>query len=400
MEALIQGKTLEEIPVKKPPEIDQHSTVIKDLDKLENRFCTEFLLSGGDMDKEEIEAMTKRYADSIIIVGSSSMLRVHAHTNEPEKLLSELRKHGAPKQQKVDDMLKQNEMLAGKHPDIALVVDSACDLPRKIMDRYGIHTVPLSIEFGDEVYLDKQTIRPKQFVQMLEGKDKYPTSSGPAIGQFKELYDKLKDNHDSIISLHLSDELSGTYSTAKTAAKVIEGTKISVLNTRQVSTSFGLVAYEVARSIRQGSNHEEVLEVAAKASDKANILVSVKDLQHMIREGRVSYTKGLFARLFNVKPVVSLDREGASTLSGRPISFRGALKKMVSKIEQVEKNEGISTYCIGHTRNESNAAKIEEKLKAITGKPPEYVMDISPMISSHAGKGAVSISYIGKSPVK
>ena len=118
---------------------------------------------------------------------------------------------------------------------IALVTDSTADLNPKQVQDLRVTVRPLNVIFGDKVYLDGVDIHPQQFYPMLSQAKQLPTTSQPSPGEFIELYEKLfAEGYDSIVSVHISAGLSGTYQSAKQAAEPVSYTHLTLPTKRIV----------------------------------------------------------------------------------------------------------------------------------------------------------------------
>ncbi|HDQ43995.1 MAG TPA: DegV family protein, partial [bacterium] len=292
-----------------------------------NRYCTELFLKGRDMDPVKIRQMLEPLGDSVLVGGNTEKIHVHLHTQDPAEAAERLRPFGTITRQKIDDMKRQYEARYQRRARIALVTDSSCDLPEEILDEYQIHLIPLNLAFGENVYLDKLSIRSRRFYELLDEEPVFPTTSQPSVKQIEILYRDLAASYDSIISVHLSDALSGTCNTARQAAARVSEAKISVIDSKTLSTSLGLIVLNAAREIMNGSPHDEVVRKIGTWTQKVKILVSVRTLKYMVRGGRVSPLKGKIAGWLNLKPIVSLDAEGRSALTGKAFSTRSNLQK-------------------------------------------------------------------------
>ena len=110
--------------------------------------------------------------------------------------------------------------------NIAIVTDSTCDLPKKIIEKYNISVVPLNVHFGEETFLDGIDLKSDEFFQKLANSEFHPTTSQPSVGRFLEIYNDLLKTHDYIISIHISDKLSATFNTALQASNQLSNEKI------------------------------------------------------------------------------------------------------------------------------------------------------------------------------
>jgi len=360
------------------------------------RYCTETMIKGQNLEISVIRSLAEQYGESLIVAGSGNRLKLHIHSNHPADLFFRLKECGTLVQQKVDDMQKQCAVQFHRQSAIALVVDSACDLPIEIMDRHQIHMIPLNSHFGETQYLDKLTLMPEQFYTMMESKNESPKTSQPSIKAFEQLYSYLLAHYDSVISMHLAGVLSGTYNTAKIAAEKCDPNRISVIDTKNLSTTFGLMVLNVAERIVRGDSRDEIVAFAESLPGKTKILVSVPTLKYMVRSGRVSPLKGVIANILNLTPIISLDPEGKSKLYGNALGMKSNIKKILNMIETFHQNSPVKQYAIGHAHANDEARKFEGRIQEIIGKKAEYIMEISPAIGIHAGIGAMSVSLLAE----
>jgi len=367
------------------------------------RYCTEALIKPppgrkqSGLDKEALKRSVSSFGDSLVIAGSRDTLRVHIHTDSPAELFYSIRNFGRMVYQKADDMRRQYEAAHHRKWDIALVTDSSCDLPQTLLDQYQIHMVPIQLHFGDSPYLDKVTVTPDQFYAMLDERTEYPETAQPTAKAFESLYARLAGHHDSIISVHLSQKLSGTYSSSVRAADQVSrmtGKRITVMDSRTLSGALGLLVLRAARLIEEGQTHDAVVEATTKALPRAKILVGVRTLRYMVRGGRVSPMAGAVANLLNLKPIVSMDDNGESELLDKAFSQRGSLRYILRRLAEAAAKNRIWEYAILHAHNPKDAQTYSVEVEKVLGKKPAYAMDISPVVGLNAGVGAVAVSFL------
>ena len=374
-----------------PPELEDVHQGAAAGEAIAHRYCAEALLRGDALDLESIKRVLSGLGDSLIVAGSAARARIHLHTNRPAEMFAALRPLGELAQQKADDMIRQHEVVYKRKYPIALVTDSACDLPQALLDSYQIHQVPLSLTIGGSQYLDKITITPDEFYTLLDDAPEYPTSSQPGAAAFKHLYAFLGQYYDSIIAVHLSGRLSGTCGVSAVEAARLSGSKISVIDSRQLSGSLGLIVLRAAEEIEAGKSHQEVVAAIESCRAGAEILVSVQTLKYMVRGGRVSPLKGFLARVLNLKPIVSVDAEGNSILYGKAFSRRANRKKILRMVKKRHAARPLRAYALGHAHAGAEAERYSRELTELLGFPPLYSMDISPVVGLNAGIGAVSV---------
>jgi len=290
--------------------------------------------------------------------------------------------------------LLQYEVAHRRKYPIAIVTDSTCDLPRELIDRYQIQVVPLHLIFGEREYLDKLTIDSEQFFDLVDSVpiSDFPTSSQPSAGLFNRTFSYLSTYYDSIIAIHLAGALSGTVSSGSRAAEALDEKKqISVLDSRQISGSLGLLVLRAAEAVAAGKSHDEVVSEVESSAGKAQLLVGVHTLEYFIRGGRVKPVAGAIGKLLNLKPIITLDAEGNAINIGKAFSERRNAAKIVKMVERRNAESPLRSYAVVHGQNPDGARDLAARLEQSLGFPPLYIEEISPVLALHAGRGTVAV---------
>ncbi|MGM0508930.1 MAG: DAK2 domain-containing protein [Fusobacteriota bacterium] len=360
------------------------------------RYCTEALMEEVDLSEKSIENLIEDLGDSLIVVKTKYQVRVHIHTDFPSEIFDILRKYGKITRQKVDDMYMQYLIANKRRADIALITDSIADIPQKLLDKYHINVVNLNLIIDGINYLDKLSVTADTFYKRLDEVIDYPTSSQPTIKQLKKVFDSLKGNYESVIAITVSKELSGTWNIFNQAAKKYKKDfkQIEVINSKLNSNAQGLLVLEAAEAISRNEDFDEVVEYIRELRNHINIYVSVDELKYMIKGGRVSPMKGFFANLLNLKPIISLDKDGKGIAFGKSFSSGGVKNKIKKIISEIESETGIKRYSIVHANDLEKAKEYYDIFEEILGKKADYITDISPIIGLNSGIGSVAISII------
>jgi hypothetical protein len=366
-------------------------------EKVDFRYCTEAIIKNSVIDNSSLKNILAKFGDSIVVAGSERVRRIHVHTNSPAELFDELRPSGSLTFQKADDMIRQSDAVYNRKWKIALVTDSTCDLSKELIDHYQINMLPINISFGENNYLDKITIQPQQFYKLLDESPDYPKSAQVNETAFVNLYSHLASHYDSIIAIHLSDKLSGTFNSSVKAAKSISSEfnkQISVLNSKNLSGALGLIVLRVAQAIEAGLQHDQIVSLAENWVTDTRILVSVKTLKYMVRGGRLSAFRGFIARLLNINPIVTLDDTGKAVSFDKAFSQKANMEKVMKHIKSGNPGKKIWNYIVLHANNLNAATWFSEKMESFTGKKPVSVCNISPVIGANAGVGAASVAIL------
>ena len=366
-------------------------------EEITHRFCTEAIIKNVSISKTELQNVLSENGNSVVVAGSESVCRIHVHTNHPAELFHHLKDMGTITFQKVDDMVRQQEAVTKRKWNIALVTDSTCDLSQELIDYYQIHVVPINLNFGDSHYLDKVTIQPRQFYDLLETHAEFPKTSQINEQAFTNLYSHLASHYDAIIAVHLTGQFSGTYANSVKAGKRISkefNRPVHVIDSKNLSGALGLVVLKAAKNIEAGESVESTVKSIEQDILQSKIFVSVRNLKYMIRGGRVSKPKGLIASVLGLNPVISMDEKGKSLLFGKTFSQEASLNKIYKHVKKISAGKTVWNYIILHANNLEGAKKVENKMEEITGLKPISIVNISPVIGMHAGNGAIAISLL------
>ncbi len=380
--------------------IEQHDAVeelhVNHLEESQFRYCTEALIRGENLDVDELRRNLDSFGDSLVVAGSNKTVRIHIHTDNPQNVFSYLDGFARIAEQKVDDMRRQFEAANHKKYPIALVTDSIADLPAEMIDHYQIHQIPINLHMNDSDYLDKITIQSSRFYEMMDSLKVYPTSAQPTIKTLENFFSFLTTYYKDILVVTVSDKMSGTYHSFTEAAKKFKNHNIQVINSKQNSGAEGLIVLKAAKLIEQGKSIDEIISEMNEITAKSKILVSVKVLKYMIKSGRLTKLSGRLANLMHLKPVISINEEGAGIIFAKALSIDSADKKIYQHIKEIVETYGIESYAIVHANALDRANDYQKKYTKLIGMEPEYVMDISTVVAMNAGIGTVAIAYIRK----
>lgn len=361
------------------------------------RYCTEALVTGAAIDREKIRRKLSHLGDSIVIAGSDQKVRVHIHTDQPSTVYSILNKFGLIGFQKVDDMVFQQEINTNRKHQVALLTDSTADLPQELIDRYQIHSVPLSVHFGDQFFLDGITLSGKDFSKMYFSSDVYPTTAQPAFKDFTNKYSFLTGHYESVIAYHITSGMSGTWSNSSKAAKSIGlqmKKNINVIDSKRLTGGLGLMLVRAAQQLEAGATHQEIVDQSDSWTRKTHMFVSAKTMKYIVRSGRVSPVKGFIGNLLKIKPIVIVNNKGVTETMGKPFTEQGAMSMVMRRVTELLNSGKMWNYVVTHFQNPETANWYVERIKEITGREPLYVKEASPVLSVNVGPGVVAVSIM------
>ncbi len=366
------------------------------------RYCCEALISLDKHPKENKESIRKAIeplGDSLVVAGSDRKLRFHIHSDDPISLFGIISSRASINYQKVDDMVMQSDVAHSRKYPIALLTDSTGDIPQELIEKYQIHVVPLSLHAGESQFIDRTTISSDQFYNLLDTSPVYPSTAQPSYKDFINKYSFIGTHYDSAIGIHISKHLSGTFSNSERAALAVSeqsGKRISVHSSDRVASALGLVVLRAAEAIDKGLSHDEIVERLPEWNKKSRILVSAKTVKYLVKSGRLSYSKGMIAKLLGVNPIITMTDDGKGDTFGKTLTEAGSMRRVMKEVECLLSNGEVWGYALSHIRNTVTANWYAEKLEALTGKKPVFINDCSPVLGVNGGPGTVVVSVMMK----
>jgi fatty acid kinase/fatty acid kinase fatty acid binding subunit len=363
---------------------------------LTRRYCSEALLTGEAIDVGAVQALVRAAGDSAIVAGSPRRLKLHVHTDDAAGLFFELQKRGTIQDIKADDMRRQYEAAHERMARVAVLTDSACDLPARILDEHQIHVIPFNLFFGDSLFLDKVTIEPDRFYDLLRSRPEMPKSAQPSQATVQRALEFLAGHYEAVIAVSISSGLTGFHDQLLKAREAlgIDPSRVAVVDSRHISVTEALVVLRVAEAIRAGVPAAAITAKAAEWIKRTRLWVDIRTLKYMVRGGRVSPLKGLLAAVLNIKPIVSLDAEGKAAILGKSFSRRANMKKILGLVREAVAGRAVWNYGLVHAQAPDRARRYAEALEAALGKAPAFISDVSPVVGVHNGIGVVGIGLM------
>ncbi|NQV42196.1 MAG: DegV family EDD domain-containing protein [Candidatus Marinimicrobia bacterium] len=363
-----------------------------DAESLSYPYCTECIIAGEDIPRDQLSQAMKLMGDSIVIAGSKHRAKVHIHTDDPGILFETLAKFGDVQQQKVDDMREQNKS-ARSQQKIALVVDSTCDLPPDLMEKHHIHVVPVRLNFGKEQYIDRVTITNDEFYSKLANSKHHPQTSQPPPADFRRMYQFLSSHYESVLSLHLPQVLSGTFQNASAALEKVKFKQYQIIiDSLSVSAGTGVIALELAEAIEQGMRFPELTQLAGDTIGNTNIYIALKSLDAVHKGGRLSVGKKRLIDFLGLNLVLSITKDGYLKPCGVTFGKTNMFKKFEKYVLKKTRGKSIKRIGIVHGVNPDTAETLRTTFQFTYPEAQVFVSDFCPALGVHGGVGAIGIA--------
>ncbi len=273
---------------------------------------------------------------------------------------------------------------------VRIITDSASDLPRSKAERLGIDVVSLTIRFGSEEFLDRN-LTPEEFWSKCAQSPTLPETSAPSPGAFQEAFERaIADGCDGVVVVCLTSLLSATFSSATLAAEAVrDRIAISIIDTRAVTMSEGLLCIELAEMAQAGKSMDEIVARGNELVPELGVIATIDTLEHLIKGGRLGGAKAFLGQILSIKPIVAL-REGVVAEAGKARTRSKAL----ATLAQVARDAGpLRRISVIHSQCADTQTLID-LVSDIPTKFPLVVADMGSTVGTHGGPGIIGVAWI------
>ena len=280
---------------------------------------------------------------------------------------------------------------------VSVVTDSTTYLPPELIERHGIHVVPLYVVFGGDRPVPEVEITDyPAFFEELRTAAKLPTTSQPSVGDFTAAFEPLLADGGEVVSVHISGGLSGTPEAARQAKEALErngggGERVVVVDSTTAAGGLGLMALAAAKAVSDGASASEVAERVAEARRELKMWFAIDTLEFLKRGGRIGAASAWIGSTLKVKPILTVDNE--MTPVERVRTSTRAFERMVDYARQ-RHEAGADGWVVQYIQDDGTAAQLADDCREIFGCEPAFVDEIGPVIGAHVGPGLIGVGSI------
>ncbi|MHA0857317.1 DegV family protein [Paenibacillus sp. CMAA1364] len=275
-----------------------------------------------------------------------------------------------------------------------IVTDSTADIPVELVKELGIHVIPLRLQFGEESLLDGVEISAEEFYNRLDKVTELPTTSQPSPADYIRVYEQIQQEHPkaSILSIHISSGLSGTYQSALIAKSMVdESFDITVVDSLSASYGFGLLVVHAARLANQGMQVADIAVAVEQLRMQRKLYFLVDTLEYLQKGGRIGKAAALFGTLLNIKPILSIDKEGIIYPVEKVRGRNKAVARMIELFQQDLGDVVKINVAVGHTVNPATAESFLTELSSHFQLEEVVLTNVGSVVGSHVGRGTIAV---------
>lgn len=290
---------------------------------------------------------------------------------------------------------------------IKIIADSTCDLSEEILEQYDIQLASLKITIEDKVYRDRVDITPDEFYEQIENYSEPPTTGMPSPAEFTELMKKAVDEgYKEILCICMSSGTSGSYQSAELGKKYFHENEtykevpVYVVDSKSMSHGSGWLILKSARLREQGATFQELIDFNESYKLNVKHFLSVDDLDHLIRSGRLSNASAFIGKILRLKPIMSM-KDGKGAIVAKERGRKRVLEHYVSAFNKRVDEELTDFIIIGYTSDINYAKNLKGKIEKETAFHGEiFVMQMGVAVGTHVGLGGLALYFIEKDRMK
>lgn len=273
---------------------------------------------------------------------------------------------------------------------LRIITDGAADFPVGWEEEFDIQIIPINIHFGEETFLQYIEMDLEAFYNKVGTSSVFPKTSQPSPHQFSEFYKTVAQEGDTILSIHVTSKLSGTYASAVAAADELKG-KYDVLPFDSAGGSLGIAFMcRAARQMeRAGKSIEEIVDYLELMRDKIQVILTLDNLEYARRSGRVGTLSAALASVLNVKPIAVL-KDGVLNMVEKVRTRKASLDRILEMGKEAFGDHPVHLGVV-HARDPESAANLLEEAKKRFKYKDAVHSDLSVSLAINLGPGTVGL---------
>lgn len=272
---------------------------------------------------------------------------------------------------------------------IALITDSAADLPKEIINKYNINVLPFRIIYSNGEYKDGVDITPYEVYSSLE--KEIPSTSLPSMEEMENLFSTLeKEGYTHAICIHISSTLSGTANSIRLVAENHPNITSYIYDTKTLTGAQGDIVIETAKSIENGSSYENIINMLPELRKKVHCFFTIDTLLYLKKGGRIGRVAGTIGELLNLKPIIEVADDGIYNTYAKARGRKQAIKKL-HKILDNFLSKGKCNIAVLHGHAKEDCIDFYNSIKDNPNILDIRTGEISPSLGINTGAGLIGL---------
>ena len=277
---------------------------------------------------------------------------------------------------------------------VAIVTDSSAYIPENLLEQYNISVAPLVVIWGEDEYLDNVDIKPNELYERLDNTDVMPSTSQATPRSFIEAYTPLYEQGYEILSIHLSEKLSGTIPSAVQAKGMLpDDATIEIIDSYTIAMALGYQVLLAARAVTDGASLAECKEIVLKARSMCGVVFAVDTLEFLHRGGRIGGASKFLGTALNIKPILEVTNGKIESIE-RVRTRKKSIARLVELVEERIQGRQPVRLAALHANAEDDARECLKVAANQLGATETIFTSVSPAIGVHTGPGTVGLAFL------
>ena len=274
---------------------------------------------------------------------------------------------------------------------IALITDSTANMPAELVKKYGVHVIPIRIQWDEETLVDGVDITTTQFYERLVKAKSIPTTSQPSAGDFMALFERLAKDYDGMIAPLISSGVSGTVNSAETALQTFSQVPVEMMDTHLAAGAAGLVVETAGQAIAAGKDLKAVRAAADAVREKTKVYFVVDTLRYLHKGGRIGGASRYMGTALDIKPILYLDDNGKIDALEKVRTKKKAIERIIDlAAEHVDGKKARAV--VMHASAPEEAERVKAQVAERMDCAQVDIYEIGPAVGVHVGPGAIGLS--------
>jgi DegV family protein with EDD domain len=286
---------------------------------------------------------------------------------------------------------------------IKILADSTCDLSKEVLELYDISLAPLTINIEGKIYKDRVDIEPDYFYGIMEALPEFPTTGMPSPSEYLQIIkDAIKDGYNEILCICMSSGTSGSYQSAELAKSYFyeespdSTVKIHIVDSKCMSHGSGWLIMKSALMRERGASFEEIVKFNEDYKVNVKHFLSVDDLDHLIKSGRLTNASAIIGKILMLKPIMTM-KAGKGAIVAKVRGLKRVLQHYVDEFIKRSNKEITEFIIIGYTSDIKVAENLKVKIENETDfSGAIHIMQMGVSVGTHVGLGAISMFFVEK----
>ncbi len=273
---------------------------------------------------------------------------------------------------------------------VRIVTDSSCDLPPELASKHRIEIVPLTIRFGDQEFVDRRNLSPKEFWARCAMSPVLPETAAPSPGAFEEAFRRAAgEGSEGVVCITLSAALSATHGAAELAARAAaDAVPVRVVDSRSLTMALGNMCLSAAREAESGKGVDAVAQVVEELTSRTRVYAALDTLENLKKGGRIGGAQAMVASMLSIKPIIDVTG-GKVEQESKQRTRAKSLRYLADKVREHPRVENLAVM-------HGDAPDVEEMLDLLAPVYPRdeiIVGDLGAVIGAHGGPRTMGVTF-------